>query len=184
LTFPESAIFRIDHFLGREEIMNLLYVRFASSFLEPIWNPNYVAGVQITLAEDFGVGGRGAFYDTVGCLRDVVANHRFQIVARVKRAGEEFVGGQHEFTLLNVQLGAEQPYERLLGDALAGDRVLYTREDSVEAAWAVVDTVLENHPRALPYSPGSWGPGQADRLIAPHGHWHNPKLNEETTAPS
>ena len=79
--FPENSIFRIDHFLGKEAIMNILYFRFANSFLEPIWNRNYVASVQVTLSEDFGVGDRGAFYETAGCLRDVIQNHLFQVVA-------------------------------------------------------------------------------------------------------
>ena len=79
--FPEDAIFRIDHFLGKEAIMNILYFRFANSFLEPIWNRNHIASVQVTLAEQFGVEGRGAFYESAGCLRDVMQNHLFQIVA-------------------------------------------------------------------------------------------------------
>ncbi len=301
--FPEPAIFRIDHFLGKEEIMNLLYFRFANSFLEPIWNRNYVAGVQITLAEQFGVQGRGGFYETAGCLRDVIENHLFQVVAllameppsyegtdavqtekfnvfkamrplstqdvvrgqftgyrdetgvakdsdvetfcalrlsidswrwagvpwylrsgkcmaetvaevlvelkappqllfadsapadgranylrfqispnpvialaaRVKRAGDDFVGDQRELSLLNAQPTEEQPYERLLGDALAGDGSLFSRQNTIEAAWAVVDPVLTTHDQAHSYEPGSWGPKEADALIAPHGRWHNPR---------
>jgi glucose-6-phosphate 1-dehydrogenase len=79
--FPEEAIFRIDHFLAKEAIMNILYFRFANSFLEPIWNRNHIASVQVTLAESFGVEGRGAYYETAGCLRDVIQNHLFQVVA-------------------------------------------------------------------------------------------------------
>ncbi|MGA3066839.1 MAG: glucose-6-phosphate dehydrogenase [Tepidisphaeraceae bacterium] len=301
--FPEDSIFRIDHFLGKEAIMNILYFRFANSFLEPIWNRNYVASVQITLSEDFGVKGRGAFYETAGCLRDVIQNHLFQIVAllameppatrdfgavhnekakvfeamrplkspdlvrgqyagyrkepdvaknsdvatfcalrlyidswrwegvpwylrsgkyladtatevlvelkappqrlfadsapktgwpnylrfqlspnsaialaaRVKRAGKEFIGDQRELYLLEAQPGEESPYERLLGDAMAGDGALFTREDAVEAAWMVVDPVLKRHPQVRPYKRHSWGPKEADALIAPNGHWHNPR---------
>jgi len=304
--FPEDSIFRIDHFLGKEAIMNILYFRFANSFLEPIWNRNWVASVQITLSEDFGVGQRGAFYESAGCLRDVVQNHLFQIVAllameppayrgfgavhnekarvfqamrplgpddvvrgqyagyrrepnvarrsdvetfcalrlfidswrwqgvpwylrsgkflsataaevlvelkappqklfadseplagranylrfrlspssavalaaRVKRAGKEFVGDQRELYLLEEQPGEEAPYERLLEDAMAGDGALFTREDAVEAAWAVVDPVLKTHHRVRPYRRGSWGPKAADALIAGDGGWHNPRPEE------
>lgn len=79
--FPEEAIFRIDHYLGKEAVQNLLYFRFANTFLEPIWNRDYVDSVQITMAEDFGVQGRGAFYEEVGALRDVVQNHMLQVLA-------------------------------------------------------------------------------------------------------
>jgi glucose-6-phosphate 1-dehydrogenase len=304
--FPEDSIFRIDHFLGKEAIMNILYFRFANSFLEPIWNRNYVASVQITLSEDFGVGDRGPFYESAGCLRDVIQNHLFQVVAllameppadrdygavhtekekvfhamrplkpddlvrgqyagyrqepgvaknsdvetfcglrlfidswrwegvpwylrsgkylagtatevlvelkappqrlfadsapttgranylrfrlspsaaialaaRVKLAGKEFVGDQRELYLLEETSAEESPYERLLGDAMNGDGALFTREDAVEAAWAVVDPILKTHPRVRLYKRGSWGPSVADAIIASDGGWHNPKPGE------
>jgi glucose-6-phosphate 1-dehydrogenase len=305
--FEEGSIFRIDHYLGKEAIMNILYFRFANSFLEPIWNRNNVASVQITLSENFGVKGRGAFYESAGCLRDVIQNHLFQIVAllameppayqgygavqsekakvfqamrplqpddvvrgqyagyrkepgvakgsdvetfcalrlfidswrwqgvpwylrsgkclattaaevlvelkpppqrlfddsmpengranylrfrlspdtavalaaRVKRAGKEFVGDQRELYLLDEQPEERTPYERLLGDAMAGDGALFTREDAVEAAWTVVDPVLVKHSPVHSYKPGSWGPKQADALIAADGSWHNPIAKEK-----
>jgi glucose-6-phosphate 1-dehydrogenase len=300
--FSEDSIFRIDHFLGKEAIMNILYFRFANSFLEPIWNRNYVASIQITLSEDFGVGKRGAFYETAGCLRDVIQNHLFQVVAllameppagrdfgavhnekakvfkamrplrsndlvrgqyagyrlepdvakrsdvetfcalrlfidswrwdgvpwylrsgkflpdtateilvelkpppqklfadaesvtgrsnyfrfrlspnsavalaaRVKLAGKDFVGEQRELFLSDDRPGGETPYERLLGDAMAGDGALFTREDAVEAAWAVVDPVLKNHHTVLPYKRYTWGPKAANKIITTDGGWHNP----------
>jgi len=304
--FPEDSIFRIDHFLGKEAIMNILYFRFANSFLEPIWNRNYVASVQITLSETFGVKSRGAFYETAGCLRDVIQNHLFQIVAllameppatrdfgavhsekakvfqamrplkpddvvrgqyagyrqekdvaknsdvetfcalrlfidswrwegvpwylrsgkfltetatevvvelkpspqrlfadsapstspanylrfrlspssaialaaRVKIAGKDFIGEQRELYLSEEQPGEEAPYERLLGDAMIGDGALFTRENAVEAAWSVVNPVLKNHHRVHPYKRRSWGPKQADAILAPGDSWHNPHPQE------
>ncbi|MCE5228631.1 glucose-6-phosphate dehydrogenase [bacterium] len=300
--FPEDSIYRIDHFLGKEAIMNILYFRFANSFLEPIWNRNFVSSVQITLSENFGVETRGAFYETVGCMRDVIQNHLFQIMAllameppayqgygavqiekakvframrplkpedmvrgqyegyrnepgvakdsdvetycamrlymdswrwagvpwylrsgkcmaatacevlvqlkapparlfedaapcdgrpnylrmalsprsvvalaaRVKKAGEEFVGIQRELRLMDEQPEEQTPYERLLGDAMAGRGALFTRQDAVESAWAVVEPVIESHPRALPYARGSWGPAEADELIRRDCAWFNP----------
>ena len=299
--FPEDAIFRIDHFLGKEAILNILYFRFANSFLEPIWNRHYVDSVQITLAENFGVQGRGAFYESAGCLRDVMQNHLFQIVAllamesparrgfgavhrnktdifeamrplvpqdilrgqyagyrdepdvakdsdvetfcalrlhidswrwdgvpwylrsgkflpisacevvvrlkpppqnlfadsaereyanylrfrlsphsaialaaRVKRAGKDFLGDQKELFLVEEEAGEQSPYERLLTDAMAGDGALFTREDAVEAAWAVVQPILAAPPPVIVYAPGTWGPPAANHFIAPDGGWSNP----------
>jgi glucose-6-phosphate 1-dehydrogenase len=105
-------------------------------------------------------------------------NSAVALAARVKRAGKEFVGDQRELYLLEEQPGAEAPYERLLEDAMAGNGALFTREDAVEAAWAVVEPVLKSHHRARPYRRGTWGPKEADALIAADGGWHNPKPAE------
>ena len=98
------------------------------------------------------------------------------LAARVKRAGKEFVGDQRELYLVEEQPGEESPYERLLGDAMVGDGALFTREEAVEAAWTVVEPVLNTHHRTRPYKRGSWGPKEADAIIVKNGSWNNPRL--------
>jgi glucose-6-phosphate 1-dehydrogenase len=101
-------------------------------------------------------------------------NSAVALAARVKLAGKDFVGEQRELYLSEERPGGETPYERLLGDAMAGDGALFTREDAIEAAWAVVDPVLKTHHQVYPYKRHTWGPKEADAIIAADGGWHNP----------
>ena len=299
--FDECCIFRIDHFLGKRPVDNMLVFRFANSFGEAFWNRTYIESVQITMAENFGVQGRGAFYDGTGTIRDVVQNHLFQILVnlameppvrtdsetirdeKVKvlkaippleaknlvrgqfrgyrkengvaadskvetfaalqlnvdswrwqgvpfyiRAGkslpvtcteivvrlrrpptvfptctparnyfrfrispdvtgafgltvmdpeEKMIGEQVEL-LASRHPGAEEmdAYERVLGDAMAGDATLFAREDYVEEAWRIVDPVLKAGTAVYEYEPGTWGPSEVDQRVVPPGGWENPTV--------
>jgi glucose-6-phosphate 1-dehydrogenase len=302
--FPETAIFRIDHYLGKEPVENIVYTRFANTFLEPLLRREYVDHVQITMAESFGVQGRGRFYEEAGTIRDVVQNHLLQILAllgmdppsehspeamrdekvrfmrslvplkphdvvrgqfigyldedgvasnstvetfvavrlhldswrwsgvpfliragknlpvtateinvvlkrppqrvfdpgtpnkirfqinpnvivsldvRAKTPGEDMRG--HDVSLDFDENAADdmEPYERLLGDALKGDQELFARQDTVEAAWAIVDGILDNVTPVHQYQPGSWGPVEAEKLL-PHGaEWLPPKTSGDAS---
>jgi glucose-6-phosphate 1-dehydrogenase len=102
-------------------------------------------------------------------------NSAVALAARVKSVGKEFVGEQEELYLLDDHHGEESPYDRLIGDAMSGNGALFIRQDAVEAAWAVVEPVLNNHPAVHSYPRHSWGPVEADDFIAPFGVWNNPE---------
>jgi glucose-6-phosphate 1-dehydrogenase len=299
----EDQILRIDHYLGKEPVMDITYLRFVNSILEPVWNRSHVSHVQMTIAEDFGVDDRGRFYDAVGAMRDVIQNHALQVLALVgmgpptgnhhdsirdkkleffkamraadpkryvrgqyegflgvkdvdpnsqtetfaavelevdnwrwsgvpffiragkcmpakssevsivfkrppnlgighgrtpepnqmtvriepqpgsrmrlfaKKAGEEAFEPADLEVLFEKEPGEEpEPYERLLGDAIAGNHQLFTRQDAIEETWRVVQPLLDEPGPVHPYEPGTWGPKQADALTRGIAQWSDPWL--------
>jgi glucose-6-phosphate 1-dehydrogenase len=133
--FPKEAIFRIDHYLGKEPVQNVEYVRFANSLFEPIWNRNYVRSVQITLAESFGVEDRGAFYETVGAIRDVIQNHALQLVALLAMEPPAGYGYDAQRDAKTTLLRSIRPLDP--GDTVRGQYDGYRDEPGVSATSTV-----------------------------------------------